>query len=67
MTDILKVNKNTAKQEAKIMRYAVSENTIKRFEEYVKKFIDINEKECSLYDPQNKKCINCKKRKKISS
>ncbi len=67
LTDILKVNKNTAKQEAKIMRYAVSENTIKRFEEYVKKFIDINEKECSLYDPQNKKCINCKKRKKISS
>ena len=67
LTDILKVDNIVAKQEAKIMRYAVCESTIEKFEKYVKKFIDINEKECSLYDPQNEKCINCKKRKKISS
>lgn len=52
LTDILKVDNIVAKQEAKIMRYAVSEDTIKKFEEYVKRFIDIEEKECSLYDPK---------------
>ncbi len=64
LTDILKVDENVAKEEAKIMRYAVSEDTIKKFEDYAKKFINIEEKECSLYDPQNERCINCKKRKK---
>lgn len=64
LTDILKVNKDVAKEEAKIMRYAVSEDTIKKFEDYAKKFINIEERECSLYDPQNKRCINCKKGKK---
>lgn len=63
LTDILKVDNIVAKQEAKIMRYAVSEDTIKKFEEYVKRFIDIEEKECSLYNPKSKKCINCKKAK----
>lgn len=65
LTDILKVEEQRAKEEANIMRHAVSEDTIKKFEDYVKDFIDIEQKECALYNPNSKKCKICKNGKNI--
>ena len=62
LTDILKVDNIVAKQEAKIMRYAVSEDTIKKFEEYVKRFIDIEEKDGSVYNLGEKYDIERKRK-----
>lgn len=65
LTDILKVNEATAKDEANIMRHAVSEDTISKLENYVKSFIDIESKECALYNPNSSKCKVCQKGKNI--
>lgn len=65
LTDILKVDEEKAKKEANNMRHAVSEDTILKFENYVKNFIDIEEKECALYNPNSTKCKVCKKGKNI--
>ncbi len=65
LTDILKVDEEKAKKEANIMRHAVSEDTISKFENYVKSFIDIEEKECALYNPNSTKCKVCQKGKNI--
>ena len=63
LTDILNVEADRANEEANIMRHAISEDTVEKFESYVKKFIDLKQKECQLYDPKNKKCINCTKKR----
>lgn len=65
LTDILKVDEATAKDEANIMRHAVSEDTISKLENYVKSFIDIEQKECALYNPNSTKCKICKNGKNI--
>ncbi len=41
LTDILKVDEQRAKEEANIMRHAVSEDTVEKLEKYVKNFIDL--------------------------
>lgn len=61
LTDILKVDAEKAADEANIMRHAISEDTIEKFENYVKNFIDIEQKECALYNPNSAKCKVCKK------
>ena len=63
LTDILNVEADRANEEANIMRHAISEDTVEKFESYVKKFIDLKQKECQLYDPKNKKCINSTKKR----
>lgn len=65
LTDILKVEEERAREEANIMRHAVSEDTVEKFENYVKTFIDLEQKECKLYDPNSQKCKVCKKGKSI--
>ena len=65
LADILKVDEKRAKEEANIMRHAVSEDTIEKFENYVKEFIDIEQKECALYNPNSSKCKICKTGKSI--
>lgn len=65
LADILKVDEKRAKEEANIMRHAVSEDTIEKFENYVKEFIDIEQKECALYNPNSNKCKICKTGKSI--
>jgi len=59
LTDILKVENDVAIKEATIMRHAVSEDTVEKLEEYIKTFIDIEEKECNLYNPNSRKCKIC--------
>lgn len=65
LADILKVDEQRAKKEANIMRHAVSEDTITKFESYVKSFIDIEQKECALYNPNSKKCKICQNGKNL--
>lgn len=65
LSDILKVDEKRAKEEANIMRHAVSEDTIEKFENYVKEFIDIEQKECALYNPNSQKCKICRTGKSI--
>lgn len=44
------------------MKYAISEDTIKKFEDYIKTIIDVDKLDCE-YNPDSQKCKNCVKAK----
>lgn len=62
LIQILEVDSKIAEIEAKSMKYSVSEETISKFEKYIKSIIDVNELKCD-YDPKSEKCRNCVNKK----
>lgn len=60
LTHVLEVDSDTAEEEAKSMKYAVSEDTINKLELYIQSIINVGDLECS-YDPSNDKCKRCVK------
>lgn len=58
LIQILDVDKETADKEASSMKHAVSEDTVKRFENYIKGIIDVSTLICD-YDPNSAKCKEC--------
>ena len=60
LTIVLNVDEDVAEKEASIMRYSVSEDTIKKLERYIQGIIDISKLNCN-YNPNNAKCKNCAK------
>lgn len=62
LIQILNVNSETAEEEAKKMKYAISEDTINKFSDYIKSIIKVDELKCN-YSPENERCQNCIKLK----
>ena len=62
LIQILNVNSETAEEEAKKMKHAISEDTINKFSDYIKSIIKVDELKCN-YSPENERCQNCIKLK----
>lgn len=59
---VLNVEEECAESEAKMMKYAMSEDSIKKLEQYIQGIIDVEEFACN-YNPALEKCKNCMNRK----
>lgn len=55
LVDVLGVDEEDAEQEVNKMKHAVSENTIKKLDNYISKVFNLN---CN-YDLSSQKCKNC--------
>ena len=58
LIQILNVNNETAEEEAKKMKHAISEDTVNKLESYIQSIIDVDKFVCN-YNPSNKKCKEC--------
>lgn len=58
LTEVLEVENDVAEAEAKSMKYAISEDTVKKLERYINKVLDLEELECG-YDATNPRCLDC--------
>ena len=58
LTEILEVEQKQAEKDAKVMKYAVSEQTIKKLDEYIGKILNLGDLDCD-YDENSEKCRNC--------
>ena len=60
LSEILEVEPNKAEEEAKQMKYAISEDTAKKLDKYISKIFDLGDLDCD-YDSNSEKCRNCVK------
>ena len=60
LSDVLEVEPNKAEEEAKQMKYAISEDTAKKLDQYIGKIFDLGDLNCN-YDSNSEKCRNCVK------
>lgn len=63
LIQILDVDNDTAEEEAKKMKHAISEDTVNKFSNYIKSIIKVDELKCN-YNPENERCSNCIRIKK---
>ena len=63
LIQILDVDNDTAEEEAKKMKHAISEDTINKFSDYIKSIIKVDELKCN-YSPENERFSNCIRIKK---
>lgn len=64
LTKVLEVPEEIASQEAESMKYAISEQTVQKFEEYIESIIEIEDSLC-CYNSKSKKCRDCERIKQI--
>ncbi|MCL2383154.1 MAG: metal-dependent transcriptional regulator [Oscillospiraceae bacterium] len=66
LTEVLEVDDETAETEAKSMKYAVSEHTISKLEQYINKILDLGDLECgyNIASERCRKCVKISKKKK---
>lgn len=57
---VLEVPEEVASQEAESMKYAISEETVQKLEQYIESIIDIEDLDC-CYDGKRKKCRECER------
>ena len=60
LTDVLDIEPKKAEEEAKKMKYAISEETTQKLEIYIGKILDLGDLDCG-YDENSEKCRNCVK------
>ncbi len=58
LIQVLDVDEKVASKEAKNMKYAVSEDTITKLENYIENIIDVENLNCD-FDPDSEKCKSC--------
>lgn len=58
LMQVLNVEEGIAEEEAKLMKHAVSEDTIEKFSNYITSIINVNELDCN-YNPESTKCQKC--------
>ena len=58
LTEVLEIDKDIAENEAKAMKHAISEDTVKKLENYINKILDLGDLDCG-YDENSEKCKNC--------
>lgn len=57
-TEILEIEEKQAEEEAKVMKYALSEETEKRLDAYISRVLNLDDLECN-YNSDNEKCRSC--------
>ena len=60
LTEVLEIDKDVAEDEAKAMKHAISEDTVKKLENYINKILDLGDLDCG-YDENSEKCKKCVK------
>ena len=60
LTDILEIDQEKAEEEAKQMKYSMSEETAQKLDLYISKILDLGDLDCG-YDKTSEKCRNCAK------
>ena len=60
LSEVIGIDEEKAQEEAEMMKHNVSENTIKKLEDYINKMLDLNDLDC-CYDKKSIKCKNCTK------
>ncbi len=58
LVEILDIDEKQAQEEAKAMRYAISEQTAKKLNQYITQIMNLGNLDCN-YDKNSKKCQNC--------
>ncbi|MCI8383583.1 MAG: metal-dependent transcriptional regulator [Clostridia bacterium] len=58
LVEVLGVDKVQAEKEAIAMKYAISEQTTKKINQYITEIMNLGNLDCS-YDESNEKCRNC--------
>ena len=60
LTEVLEIDEDVAEDEAKAMKHAISEDTVKKLENYINKILDLGDLDCG-YDENSEKCKKCVK------
>lgn len=58
LVGFLEIDSTRAKEEAKAMKHAISEQTAQKLNQYISEVLNLGELECG-YDEENEKCRNC--------
>lgn len=58
LMEVLNIDQQKAEEEAKAMKYAISEPTAKKLEQYITQIMNLGDLDCQ-YDENNEKCKNC--------
>lgn len=60
LIEVLEIDEVQADEEAKSMKYAISEDTAKKLDKYISKIMNLGDLDCG-YDENSEKCRNCVK------
>ena len=60
LTEVLEIDEEQAEKEAKAMKYAMSEETSKKLDQYISKILDLGDLDCG-YNSDSEKCRACVK------
>lgn len=58
LVEVLDIDQQKAEEEAKAMKYAISETTAKKLDQYITQIMNLGDLNCQ-YDENNEKCKNC--------
>ncbi len=58
LIEILDIDEKQAQEEAKAMKYAISQETAKKLNKYITQIMNLGDLDCD-YDKNSKKCQNC--------
>lgn len=58
LVEVLDIDQQKAEEEAKAMKYAISETTAKKLDKYITQIMNLGDLDCQ-YDENNEKCKNC--------
>ena len=58
LVEVLNIDQQKAEEEAKAMKYAISEPTAKKLDQYITQIMNLGDLDCQ-YDENNEKCKNC--------
>ena len=58
LVEILGIERQQAEKEAIAMKYAISETTVKKLNQYITQVMKLDDLDCD-YDENNEKCKNC--------
>lgn len=61
LVEILNIDKQQAEEEAIAMKHAISEQTVKKLNQYIGQIMNLGDLECG-YDENNEKCRKCVQR-----
>ncbi len=58
LVEVLEIEEKKAEEEAKSMKYSISEETAKKLDKYITKILNLGDLDCD-YDETSEKCRNC--------
>mgnify|MGYP005759385207 CR=1 FL=1 len=58
LVEVLEIEEKKAEEEAKSMKYSISEETAKKLDKYITQILNLGDLDCD-YDETSEKCRNC--------